>query len=178
MAGPAPQTRAARSGRGARFAIVASRFHEEITRRLVDGAREALRRSGVADKDVLVVWVPGAFELPQAALALARRRAVDAVVCVGCVIRGETPHFEYVAGEAARGIGEVARLTGVPATFGVITAASREQALERAGGRVGHRGEEAALAAVELTGLLRALDGRASGRRGRRPGRRAAGGAP
>jgi 6,7-dimethyl-8-ribityllumazine synthase len=145
---------------------VASRFHEEIVKRLVDGAHEALRRHGVADKDVLVVWVPGAFELPQVALALTRHRAVDALICVGCVIRGETPHFEYVAGEAARGIGEVARLTGRPATFGVITANSHEQAVERAGGRVGNRGEEAALAALELVGLFRGL--------GRRPRRRPA----
>jgi 6,7-dimethyl-8-ribityllumazine synthase len=145
------------SARGQRFAIVASRFHEEIGKRLVDGAREALRRRGAADKDVLVVWVPGAFELPQAALAVARRGGVDALVCVGCVIRGETPHFEYVAGEAARGIAEVGRLTGVPATFGVITAETMDQARERAGGRVGNRGEEAALAAIELTALLRAL---------------------
>jgi 6,7-dimethyl-8-ribityllumazine synthase len=159
-------------GRGRRFAIVASRFHEEIGKRLVEGAREALRTHGVPDKDVLVVWVPGAFELPQAALALARRGTVDALVCVGCVIRGETPHFEYVAGEATRGIGEVARLTGVPATFGVITANTREQALERAGGRVGNRGEEAALAALELVGLFQALDGRAPGRRRRATGAR------
>jgi 6,7-dimethyl-8-ribityllumazine synthase len=165
MAGSAPRSGARLAGRGRRFAIVASRFHEEIGKRLVEGAREALRAHGVPDKDVLVVWVPGAFELPQAALALARRGTVDALVCVGCVIRGETPHFEYVAGEATRGIGEVARLTGVPATFGVITANTREQALERAGGRVGNRGEEAALAALELVGLFQALAGRAPGRR-------------
>ncbi|HET6923840.1 MAG TPA: 6,7-dimethyl-8-ribityllumazine synthase [Anaeromyxobacteraceae bacterium] len=161
MAGPAPRAGRAVTGRGRRIAIVASRFHEEIVERLVEGAREALRRHGVADKDVLVIWVPGAFELPQVALAVARRRIADALVCVGCVIRGETPHFEYVAGEAARGIGEVARLTGTPATFGVITANSEEQARERAGGRVGNRGEEAALAALELLGLGDALDGRA-----------------
>ncbi len=165
MAGRAPRAGAGLSARGRRFAVVASRFHEEIGKRLVEGARGALRRHGVADKDVLVVWVPGAFELPQAALALARRRLVDAVVCVGCVIRGETPHFDYVAGEAARGIAEVGRLTGLPVTFGVITANTPEQAVERAGGRVGNRGEEAALAALELAGLFRALDGRAPGRR-------------
>jgi len=167
MAGRAPRAGAGLAGRGRRFAIVASRFHEEIVERLVDGAREALRRHGVADKDVLVVWVPGAFELPQAALAMARRRIADALVCVGCVIRGETPHFDYVAGEASRGIGEVARLTGLPVTFGVITANTAEQAIERAGGRVGNRGEEAALAALELTGLFETL-----GHRSRRPGSR------
>jgi 6,7-dimethyl-8-ribityllumazine synthase len=157
MAGTAPATRGNGLARGRRFAIVASRYHEGICQRLVDGARAALLRQGAAEKDVLVVWVPGAFELPQAALALARRRRVDALVCVGCVVRGETPHFEYVAGEAARGIAEVGRLTGVPATFGVITAESMAQAEDRAGGRVGNRGEEAALAAVELLSLLRAL---------------------
>ena len=96
---------------------------------------------------------------------------MDAVVCVGCVIRGETPHFDYVAGEATRGIGEVARLTGVPATFGVITANTQEQAVERAGGRVGNRGEEAALAALEMVSLFEAFDGRAPGRRGKKPAR-------
>jgi 6,7-dimethyl-8-ribityllumazine synthase len=120
--------------------------------------------------------VPGAFELPQAALALARRRLVDAVICVGCVIRGETPHFDYVAGEAARGIAEVGRLTGLPVTFGVITANTQEQAVERSGGPVGNRGEEAALAALELVRLLHALDGRAPGRRtARRPAGRSPG---
>jgi len=157
VAGRAPGARVEGSARGVRFAIVASRFHAEIGQRLVEGAREALRRHGAADKDVLVVWVPGAFELPQAALALARRGGVDAVICVGCVVRGETPHFDYLAGEASRGIAEVGRLTGVPATFGVITANTMDQALDRAGGRVGNRGEEAAVAAVELVKVLRAL---------------------
>jgi 6,7-dimethyl-8-ribityllumazine synthase len=166
MAGTAPRSGARLATRGRRFAIVASRFHEEVCERLVEGARGALRQHGVADKDVLVIWVPGAFELPQAALALARRGTVDALVCVGCVIRGETPHFEYVAGEAARGIGEVGRLTGIPATFGVITAETMDQAHARAGGPVGNRGEEAALAAVELLALLQAL-----GRPRRRPRR-------
>jgi 6,7-dimethyl-8-ribityllumazine synthase len=170
MAGPAPAESRELSVRGRRFAIVASRYHEEIGKRLVEGAREVLRRHGVADKDVLVVWVPGAFELPQAALALARRGAVDALVCVGCVIRGETPHFEYVAGEAARGIGEVGRQTGIPATFGVVTAENADQAFDRAGGRVGNRGAEAAAAAVELLALLDALDRRAPGRKRRSPG--------
>jgi 6,7-dimethyl-8-ribityllumazine synthase len=167
MAGPAPRSGTNLSARGRRFAIVASRFHEETVIRLVDGAREAFRRHGVADKDVLVVWVPGAFEIPQIALAIARRRKADAIVCVGCVIRGETPHFEYVASEATRGIAEVARLTGIPATFGLITANDAAQAAARAGGPVGNRGEEAALAALELVGLLVALDGRGARRRRR-----------
>lgn len=150
MAGQAPATRVRPGAAGRRVAIVAARFHERITRRLVAGARGALRRHGVRPRDVRVVWVPGAFELPQVAARLAAAGGVDALVCVGCVIRGETPHFEYVAGEAARGIAEVGRASGLPATFGVITANTRAQALARAGGRVGNRGEEAAVAALEL----------------------------
>ena len=174
MAGRAPGMRGELSARGRRFAIVASRFHEEITTRLVEGARQALRRHGARDERVTVVWVPGAFEIPQVALRLARRGGIDALVCLGCVIRGETPHFEYVAGEAARGIAEVGRLTGVPATFGVITAETREQALARAGGKVGNRGEEAALVALELVDLLKTLDGDDAGRRRRPAGGRQA----
>jgi 6,7-dimethyl-8-ribityllumazine synthase len=150
---------------------VASRFHEAITLRLVDGARAALLRHGIRAGDVRVVWVAGAFELPQAAARLAARGDVDALVCVGCVIRGETPHFEYVAGEAARGISEVGRSTGVPTTFGVITADTLEQAEARAGGAVGNRGEEAALAALELVALFAQLGGPA-GRARTRSGRR------
>jgi 6,7-dimethyl-8-ribityllumazine synthase len=153
-------------------AIVASRFHEAITVRLVEGARATLVRHGVRAGDVRVVWVPGAFELPQAAGRLAQSGGVDALVCVGCVIRGETPHFEYVAGEAARGISEVGRTTGVPTTFGVITADTREQAEARAGGAVGNRGEEAALAALELLALFARLRRRRG--RARAPARRSA----
>jgi 6,7-dimethyl-8-ribityllumazine synthase len=134
--------------------IVASRFHEDISERLVAGARAALTGHGVRASDVRVVWVPGAFELPQVAERLAAAGGVDALVCVGCVIRGETPHFDYVAGEAARGIAEVGRSTGVPTTFGLITADTRAQAEARAGGAVGNRGEEAALAALELLTLF------------------------
>ncbi|HEY7138769.1 MAG TPA: 6,7-dimethyl-8-ribityllumazine synthase [Methylomirabilota bacterium] len=163
MAGPAPAATPRLRAAGRRVAIVASRFHEAISARLVDGARAALLRHGVRAGDVSVVWVPGAFELPQAAGRLAAAGGVDALVCVGCVIRGETPHFEFVAGEAARGISEVGRSTGVPTTFGLITANTREQAEARAGGTVGNRGEEAALAALELVALF----ARIRGRRGR-----------
>ncbi len=166
MAGPAPTRRGAKaSAKGRRFAIVAARFHEAITARLVEGARDVLRRHGADERDVSVVWVPGAFELPQVAARLAERGRVDALVCLGCVIRGETPHFEYVAGEAARGIAEVGRSSGIPATFGVITAETAEQAAARAGGAVGNRGAEAALAALEMVTLLARLNG--EGRRGR-----------
>jgi 6,7-dimethyl-8-ribityllumazine synthase len=152
---------------------VASRFHRDVTARLVAGARAVLRAGGAGPGGVRVVWVPGAFEIPQAALRVARRGGVDAVVCVGCVIRGETPHFEYVAGEAARGVGEAGRRSGVPTTFGVITADTREQALARAGGRVGNRGEEAARAALDLVALFARLDRarRPAAGRPRRPGR-------
>jgi 6,7-dimethyl-8-ribityllumazine synthase len=170
VAGKPPAVRSGASARGRRFAIVASRYHEDICARLVAGARDALTRHGVAEKDVTIVWVPGAFEIPQVAFMLARRGRVDALVCVGCVVRGETPHFEYVAGEAARGIAEVGRRTGVPATFGLITAENMEQARARAGGAVGNRGEEAALAALELVALAASLDGG----RARRPRARAA----
>jgi 6,7-dimethyl-8-ribityllumazine synthase len=172
MVGKAPELRGEVSGRGRRFAIVASRFHKEICARLVEGARAALRRHGAADRDVAVVWVPGAFEIPQVARRLAVQGEFDALICVGCVIRGETPHFEYVAGEAARGIADVGLTTGVPVTFGVITAESLAQARDRAGGKVGNRGEEAALAALELVGLLRALEQSPKG--GRRSGGRPA----
>jgi 6,7-dimethyl-8-ribityllumazine synthase len=168
VTGPAPALAVRPRGRGLRIAIVASRFHEDITARLVDGARGALVRHGVRSADVRVAWVPGAFELPQAAARLAADGQVDALVCVGCVIRGETPHFEYVAGEAARGISEVGRTSGVPTTFGVITADTPAQAEARAGGAAGNRGEEAALAALQLVALFERL-----GQRPRRP-RRAA----
>jgi len=157
MAGPAPAPPPLLHASGRRVTIVASRFHEAICVRLVEGARAALLRHGVRAGDLQVVWVPGAFELPQVAARLVAAGGVDALVCVGCVIRGETPHFDYVAGEAARGIAEVGRSTGVPTTFGLITANTREQAEARAGGAVGNRGEEAALAALELLALFAEL---------------------
>jgi len=145
------------SGAGLRIAIVVSRFNEAITSRLLAGAREALAQHDVRDEDVDVTWVPGAFELPLVALTLAERRRYDAVVCLGAVIRGETPHFDYVAGEAARGIGQVARDTGVPTVFGVITPDTMEQAEARAGGKKGNKGHDAAVNAIEMANLLRQL---------------------
>jgi 6,7-dimethyl-8-ribityllumazine synthase len=146
---------------------VAGRFHEAITARLVEGARATLIKHGAAPGAVRVLWAPGAFELPQVALRAARQKGVDAVVCVGCVVRGETPHFDFVAGEAARGIGEVARLTGRPVTFGVITADTMAQAEARSGGAVGNKGEEAALAALGLCQLFGTMGRRAARRRSR-----------
>jgi 6,7-dimethyl-8-ribityllumazine synthase len=152
-------------------AIVASRFHPAISRRLVAAARRVLLGQGASQRGVSVVWVPGAFEIPQAARRIARSGRVDAVVCVGCVVRGETPHFEFVAGEAARGIAAVGLETGVPTTFGIITADTMAQARARAGGLVGNRGEEAARAALELLRVFRGLDGLGIDHPGRRPRR-------
>lgn len=166
MAGPAPRPRPAPARVRGRFAIVAARFNEPITARLVEGARHAFAAAGVPESRVDVHWVPGSFELPLAARHLALSRRYAAIACVGVVIRGDTPHFEHVAREAAAGIREVALRTGVPVTFGVVTALSEEQAWERAGGKVGNRGEEAAAAAVEMAAFLARPPGRGGVSRG------------
>jgi 6,7-dimethyl-8-ribityllumazine synthase len=153
--------------RGLRVAIVAARFNDFVTDRLCDGAKEALRASGADDSAIVIMRVPGAFELPLAALRAAESRQFDAVVCVGCVIRGETPHFEYIASAAAHGIMQAAAATGVPITFGVLTTNSVAQAIERAGPGTSNKGWEAAMAAVEMATLLREI-GRAEGERSRR----------
>jgi 6,7-dimethyl-8-ribityllumazine synthase len=155
----APVRRRARADRR-RFAIVAARFNEPITLRLVDGARRAFQAAGIVDDAVDVYWVPGSFELPLAASRLADTGRFAALVCVGVVIRGQTPHFEHVAREAATGIREVAMRAGIPVTFGVITSLDEEQARDRAGGKVGNRGEEAAEAALEMVDLFASLGGR------------------
>jgi len=144
-------------GAGMRFALVVARFNEEITVALADGARRALDEHGVDPGDVEVVWVPGAFELPLVAKRCAESGTVDAVVCLGAVIRGDTPHFDFVAGEASRGLQQAALDTGVPVVFGVLTTDTRQQALDRIGGREGHKGEEAGLTALEMVALLRRL---------------------
>ena len=169
MAGPAPHGRPPEaSGRRAgpgptgRFAVVAARFNEAISKKLADGAASALEAGGVSPGRVEVHWVPGSFELPQAAMALARTGRYAGIVCVGVVIQGETPHFQYVAGEAAHGLSRVGLETGVPVSFGVITSLTEAQAWERAGGAVGHRGEEAARAALEMATWMRGLPGRRS----------------
>ncbi len=145
---------------GQRFAIVVSRFNEFITSRLVSGAVDALQRHGCNEENITCVFVPGSFELPFMAKKLADSGSYDAVICLGCVIRGQTPHFEYVAGQAARGIAEVGLSSGVPTTFGVITADTLEQAIERAGSKAGNRGVDAAHSAIELTNLLKQLPAR------------------
>lgn len=142
-----------------RFAIVVSRYNEFITSRLVGGAVDVLKRHGCPEDQITVVHVPGSFEIPPVAARLARSSKFDAVICLGCIIRGQTPHFEYIAAEAAKGIAEVAMSSGIPTTFGVITAESLEQAVERAGSKAGNKGADAALSAIELTTLLRQLPG-------------------
>lgn len=141
------------NGAGKRFAIVVARFNDFITQPLLDGAIEALRQSHVAEECITVVWVPGAFELPQAAQTLANTNQYDGIICLGCVIRGDTPHFDYVCNEAAAGINRVALDTGLPVAFGVITTNTIEQAKSRASdapGCVGNKGKDAALTALEM----------------------------
>jgi 6,7-dimethyl-8-ribityllumazine synthase len=146
------------AGSGRRFAVVASRFNHEITERLVDGALDALVRHGAAAGDVDVVWVPGAWELPAAARRLATTERYHAIVAVGAVIRGETPHFDYVAGEAARGLAAATAEFDLPIGFGLLTCDSVEQARDRAGGAHGNKGWDAALAALEMADLFDRLD--------------------
>jgi 6,7-dimethyl-8-ribityllumazine synthase len=155
MAGIAPKRSVAPAARGQRFAVVVARFNEAISKKLLDGALAALAGHEVSGDLVEVHWVPGSFELGQAAMTLARSRRFAGIVCVGVVIKGATPHFDYVCSVAAHGIARAGLDTGVPVTFGVITALTEEQAWERAGGAVGNRGEEAALAALEMAGWLR-----------------------
>lgn len=143
------------NGQGLSLAIVVSRFNRMITDRLLAGAREGLECHGVGMTKVDIAWVPGSFEIPAVARAFAASGRYDAVICLGAVIRGETAHFDYIAGEAARGISQVGLETGVPTIFGVITADTMEQALERAGGKVGNKGYDAALTAIETANLLR-----------------------
>ena len=144
-------------GAGLRVALVVSRFNEPVTTRLLAGARSALERHGVREEDIDIAWVPGAFELPLAARRLAESRRYDAVACLGAIIRGETPHFDYIAAETARGIGQVAQDTGVPTVFGVLTPNTLEQAMERAGGKVGDKGYDAAVTAIEMATLMQRL---------------------
>jgi 6,7-dimethyl-8-ribityllumazine synthase len=170
MAGRAPSRhRSVRPRRGSRFAVVAARFNETISKRLLDGALRALAAGGVAESAIDVHWVPGAFELPQAAALVARTGRYAGVVCVGCVIRGQTPHFDFIAGQAAAGIQRVGLDTGVPTTFGVITALTEAQAFERAGGEVGNRGAEAAEAALEMAAFADTIAGRTTAGRTRFP---------
>lgn len=144
-------------GAGRRFAIVATRFNSHVVESLVNGAIDCLLRHGVADDDIVVVRVPGAWELPVVARRLAESRKHHAVIALGCVIRGDTPHFDYVAGESAKGMASIALDTGVPVLNGVLTTDTTDQALARAGLKAGNKGAEAAMAAIEMAGLLEKL---------------------
>ena len=149
------------NGKGMRFALVVGRFNELISSRLYEGAMDCLRRHDVEDGDIDVAWVPGAFEMPLVAQRLAAG-GYDAVICLGAVIRGGTPHFEYVAAEAAKGIAKVTLDTGVPVVFGVLTTDTIEQAVERAGTKAGNKGWAAATSALEMANLLRGLPAQAT----------------
>jgi len=140
--------------KGRKFGIVASRFNDFITNRLLEGCTDTLLRHGAKENDVEVVWVPGAFEIPVLAQPMARSKKYDAVICLGTVIRGWTPHFDYIASETAKGIAHVSFATGVPAIFGIITADSIDQAIERAGTKDGNKGRDAALSAIEMANLM------------------------
>ena len=150
-------------GTGLRVGIVIARFNDLITRSLLEGARDGLRRHGVAADDVDVAWVPGSFEIPLVARALARSRRYDAILCLGAVIRGATTHDDHVAGQAVAGIAAASAETGVPVIFGVLTTESIAQALERAGTKAGNKGYEYAVSAIEMATLLRAIREMTSG---------------
>ncbi len=148
------------SGQGLRFAIVVARFNGFITDRLLAGALDALKRSGCAEDAVDIVRVPGAWEMPVTARALAHGKRHDGIICLGAVIRGDTPHFDYVAGEAARGLANLAVETGIPVAFGVLTTNTVEQAVDRAGAKSGNKGFDAAMTAIEMANLLRQVAGK------------------
>jgi 6,7-dimethyl-8-ribityllumazine synthase len=145
---------------GRSFGIVVSRFNSLVTGRLLDGALDCLRRHGADLEKVTVVHCPGSFEIPQVALPLARSGGVDAVICLGCVVRGDTPHFDYIAAEVSKGVAHVAMETGVPCAFGILTTDTLEQALERAGAKAGNKGWDAALSAIELAQVVGQLSGK------------------
>ena len=144
-------------GKGLRIAIIGARFNDHIVTKLRDGALRGLERLGVADNDIMESWVPGAFELPLAAKVLAQTGKVDAIICLGTVIKGDTPHFDYVCGEAARGIQDAQLATGVPVMFGVLTVNTEQQAIDRSGPGIDNKGDEAAVGAVEMALLVKCL---------------------
>ena len=148
---------------GLRFAVVVSRFNAFITDRLLQGALDALRRAGAGEKEIVVARVPGAFEIPVAAKHLAETGRYDAVICLGAVLRGETPHFEYISAEASKGVAEAALGSGVPMAFGILTVETLEQAVDRAGLKSGNKGFEAAMTAVEMANLIRNIKSSARG---------------
>jgi len=145
-------------GEGLKFGLVVARFNDFITNKLLEGAQDALLRHGVNEDDIEVTWVPGSFEIPLVAQKLAATKRFDAVICLGAVIRGGTPHFEYVASEVTKGIAQVGLSTGLPVIYGVITADTLEQAIERAGTKQGNEGARAATTAIEMANLLNTIE--------------------
>jgi len=144
-------------GKGLKFGLVISRFNEFLTKKLLEGAQDALLRHGVNEGDIEVAWVPGAFEIPLVAKKLAQTKRYDAVICLGAVVRGETPHSEYIAAEVSKGIAKIGLETGLPVIYGVITADTLEQAIERSGTKQGNEGFKAAVDAIEMANLLKGL---------------------
>ena len=144
-------------GKGLKFGVVVSRFNEFITKKLLDGTQDALLRHGVNEEDIDIAWVPGSFEIPLAAKNLAQTKRYDAVICLGAVVRGATPHFEYIAAEVTKGIAKIGLETGLPVSYGIITADTLEQAIERAGTKAGNRGFDAAVDAIEMANLLKSI---------------------
>jgi len=144
-------------GKGLKFGLVASRFNEFITKKLVEGAQDALLRHGVNQEDIEIAWVPGSFEIPLIAKRLAQTKRYDAVICLGAVVRGGTPHFDFIAAEVSKGIAKVSLDTGLPVIYGVITADTLEQAIERAGTKMGNKGFDAAVTAIEMANLLKGI---------------------
>jgi 6,7-dimethyl-8-ribityllumazine synthase len=142
---------------GKRFGVVISRFNEFITAKLLDGAIDALVRHGASDSDIEVAWVPGAFEIPSVTRRMAESKKYDAVICLGCVIKGDTPHFDFIAAEVSKGVAQIGMQSSVPVIFGVLTTDTIEQAIERAGTKAGNKGAEAALGAIEMTNLYAQL---------------------
>jgi 6,7-dimethyl-8-ribityllumazine synthase len=144
-------------GKGLKFGLVLSRFNEFITKKLLEGAQDALLRHGVNEEDIEVAWVPGTFEIPLVAKRLAETKRYQAIICLGAVIRGATPHFEYIAAEVTKGIARVGLETGLPVIYGVITADTLEQAIERAGTKEGNHGFKAAVSAIEMANLIKGI---------------------
>jgi 6,7-dimethyl-8-ribityllumazine synthase len=147
------------SAQGLKFAVVVSRFNSFITERLLAGALDALTRHGAADKAIDIIKVPGSWEMPVVTAELAKSKKYDAILCLGCVIKGDTPHFDYVAGEAAKGLASAASASGVPVAFGVLTTHTLEQAIDRAGAKSGNKGFDAGVTAIEMANLMRRLRG-------------------
>jgi len=146
------------NGKGQKHALVVSRFNELLTRKLLEGAIDCLTRHGVAEKDIVINWVPGSFEIPYAAKKLAESKKFSAVICLGAVIRGDTPHFDYIAAETTKGIAHLGMTTDLPVMYGIITADTLDQAIERAGTKAGNKGWDAALAAIEMVDLYQQID--------------------